>query len=225
MDVPIVRDQQDQVQSWDWLLASLGPLHVERAAPTALGQPVFRLEQVRVVEGPAVLIVRVSDAQGLPIEGILAVRSWAGAPDLPAWTAPAGRWRDQGVCGPTGRIGTVAFGLGASDTYQLPDAGPASVWVADRTGPSDRIDGLGVLNSTKRLHLDLSFRMVQELAPILSDAGADPSIAQAASATVEPPPLPPSPPAVPLPLAGNQWALLIERLDLVIHALEDRIAD
>ena len=222
MEMPIVLDLQGQVQGWEWLLANLGPLQVERAAAASLGQPVFRLEQVRLVEGPAVQIVRVTDTRGLPLEGVQVVRSWSGAPKLPTWPASASRWREQGVCGPTGRSGAVGFGLGAGDAYQLPSAGTACVWVADPTGASDRIDGLGVLGSERRLHLDLSFRVVQELQPILPESRPDLSLAQTALRALDPP-SPPSPPPVPLPLSGDQWALLIERLDQVIQALEEQV--
>jgi len=224
LEMPIVLDQEGQVQSWGWLLANLGPLSVERAAASSLGQPIFRLEQVRVVEGPAVQVIRVTDTRGLPLEGVRAVRSWAGAPELPSWPASFSRWREQGVYGLTGRSGAVGFGLGTGEAYQLPNAGVASAWVADPTGPSDRIDGLGVLGSEKRLHLDLSFRVVQELESILPEGGPDLSLAQDAVWAVEPP-APPSPPPVPLPLKGDQWAFLIERLDQVIQALEEQAAD
>jgi len=221
LEMPTVLDQQGQLQSWEWLLANLGPIQVERTAAASLGQPVFRLEQVRVAEGPAVQVVHVTDTRGLPLEGVQVARSWADAPELPAWPASASRWREQGVRGPTGRSGAVGFGLGAGDVYQLPNAGTACVWVADPTGPSDRIDGLGVLGSERRLHLDLSFRVVQELQPILPESGQDLSLAQTALRAVEPPPAP-SPPPAPLPLTGDQWALLIERLDQVIQALEEQ---
>jgi len=174
-----------------------------------------------VVEGPAVLVVHVSDVQGVPLEGVSVVRSWAGAPGLPAWPNLASRWHDRGVYGATGRAGTVGFGLGPEDTYRLPGAGPSAVWVADQAGPSDRVDGLGLVVSEKRLHLDLFFRVAQELTPVLAKAGIALSPSSAATEVLLPPD-PPAPPPAPLPLAADQWALLIERLDRVIQSLEEQ---
>lgn len=217
-EMVVVRDERGELQSWDWLVAQLGPLRVERAVPARPGQLVFRLEQVRVVEGPAILAVHVSDTQGLPLEGALVVRTWAGAPGLPAWPAVAHRWRDRGVYGATGQAGAVGFGLSPDDIYRLPDTGPSAVWVADPAGPSDWVEGLGLVASEKRLHLDLFFRVAQELAPVLSDAGTALSDSPAALE----PPAPPPPPPAPLPLAADQWALLVERLDRVIQSLEEQ---
>ena len=217
-EMVVVRDERGELQSWDWLVAQLGPLHVERAVPARPGQLVFRLEQVRVVEGPAILAVHVSDTQGLPLESVLVVRSWAGAPGLPSWPALALRWRDRGVYGATGRAGTVGFGLSPDDAYRLPGTGPSAIWVADQAGPSDCVDGLGLVASEKRLHPDLFFRVAQELVPVLSEAGTALSDSPVALEL----PAPPPPPPAPLPLAADQWALLVDRLDRVIQSLEEQ---
>lgn len=223
-EMPRVQDQQGHVRSWDWLVATLGPLHLDRATPTGPGQPVFRLDEVRVAEGPAILVVRVTDTRRLPLAGVLVVRSWEGAPGLPSWPPPASRWRDRGVVGATGREGAVGFGLSAADAYELPGIGPASVWVADPAGPSDRLDGLGLLASAGRVHLDLGFCVVQEMPAVLSKAGDDLALAPAAPVVAEPP-APPSPPPAPLPLAADQWALLLDRLDRVVQALEEQAVE
>jgi hypothetical protein len=234
-ETPTVLDPQGEVQSWDWILANLGPLSLERAAATKLGQPVYRLVEVRVVAGPAVQVVRVLDTRGIPLVGIQVVRAWPGAPNLPCWSPPASRWQEHGVTGPTGRNGAIGFGLGSGDSYQLPGAGSASAWVADSAGPSDRIDGLGLLDSTMRLHVDLCFQLDQEMETVLPSTEPGQSIAHAVSAsglslsqrapvTVAFPP-PPSPPPAPLSLTGDQWQILIERLDQVIAALEEQAQD
>jgi hypothetical protein len=224
MEMPTVMDPQGQIRDWAWLSVGFGPIRLERAVAAEAGQRVYRLVEVRVVEGPAAQLVGVSDQEDKPLEGVLVVRSWPGAPELPAWSPPASRWLDRGVSGPTGRDGIVGFGLGPEDSYALPDAGPGCVWVEGPVGPSDRISGLGRLGTPTQPHLDLFFRLEEAEESALPETVPDLALAQAASAAVAPP-LPPPPPPVPLPLTGDQWQLLMGRLDQIIEALEERVKD
>jgi len=224
MEMPTVVDPQGQIRNWDWLLVNFGPMRLERAVAAEAGQRVYRLVEVSVVEGPAAQLVRVSDQGGMPLEGVQVVRSWPGAPELPAWPPPASRWQNQGVNGPTGRNGIVGFGLGPEDSYALPDAGPGCVWVAEPAGPSDRICGLGRLGTPTHPHLDLCFRLEEAKESTLPETVPGLALAQAAPVAVAPP-SPPPPPPVPLPLTGDQWQLLIGRLNQIIEALEERVKD
>ena len=138
--------------------------------------------------------------------------------------AAASRWLDQGVNGPTDRNGIIGFGLGPEDSYTLPDAGPGYAWVTGPAGPSDRICGLGRLGIPKHPHLDLCFRQEVAKESTLPEAVPDLALAQAASVAVAPP-SPPPPPPVPLPLTGDQWQLLIGRLNQIVETLEERVKD
>jgi len=214
VDKPRVLDQQGQELEWDWLVANLGAVTVERAEPVKDTKQIYRLLRVQAVEGPAALVVHVAGEDGNPREGVTVVRHWADAPVLPAWPAPASRWHDRGVYGRTDVRGNLGFGLGTADQYSLPNGGPSAVWLADPAGPSDLIAGLGMVQGTDHRHLDLFWLL--EAAP--ERVPVPPASPPAAPNEAPPAPLPPSP-----PLAEDQWALLIKRLDAIIDVLEQRV--
>jgi len=214
VDKLVALDQHGQERDWDWLVANFGALDLARAEVGAGQEGAFRLVQVQAAEGPAVLVVHVTGRDGKPLENVAVVRSWPNAPRLPAWPAPASTWREQGVFGPTNAEGNLGFGLGATDEYNVPEAGPGAVWVADAAGPSDLIGGLGLIESTDHRHLNLFFRFEPSDAPVSSA----PTLC-AASPRSEPPP--PPAPSSPLP-SDEQWTQLFEKLDLIIEMLQRR---
>jgi hypothetical protein len=211
-------------RDWHWLLTRFGPVVVQRIPAPGDRGPAFRLIRLREVAGPAVQSVHVLDNEGKPLPGILVVRHTPDAPALPQWPAPASRWHDSGVFGPTGDDGIAVFGLGQADGYTLPGPGSGSVWVSDPKGPSDLLTGLGTLATAQPRHLDLYFRLSSAGE---TQSGLSRSAPPSATAAAQPPRLLPSASALvsaPPPLSGEQWSLLVRRLDQIIVSLEERLA-
>ncbi len=197
MENPKVFDQQGQERDWAWLTANFGPIQVQRAQVEA--GKVYRLVKLQDAEGPAVQVVNVADRAGKPLAGVRVVRYWPNAPQLPDWPPPVSRWRSQGVFGQTNANGDIGYGLGHGDYYFAPDVGVSAVWVADPTGPSDLITGLGMLGGTEHRHLDVYYRLVEAQAQ----------------------PKPPEPAPVELP--DEQWRDLLAKLDRIISMLEREV--
>lgn len=207
MEAPKVYDQQGQERNWQWLVANFGPVSLERAEAPAGPGKVFRVVKLQDREGPAVLIVHISDEQGNPHEGARVVRYWPDAPSLPNWPQPTSRWRARGVFGKTNPKGEIGYGMGTGDYYWPPSGGASAVWVAEEDGASDCISGLGMLGGTNHRHLEVHFQLQ----------------------TVEGEPSPPEPPA-PTPTeptppthhpTDDNWARLFEQLDRIEARLKD----
>ncbi len=204
----LILDQLGKAQDWNWLSSTFGEVTLQQPRLNGSTRGVFRLVKLQDAEGPAVLIVKVLGKDGKPLKGAPVVRYWAEAPELPAWPQPSSRWRDRGVYGPTDGNGNVGFGMGTGDVYAPPNAGPACVWISDPAGPSEMIDGLGMLAQNHR-HLDLTFRLQEAVAP----------------PTPSPqPPTPPEPSPTPsgVTLTAEQWKQLLEKLDSILSALEKK---
>lgn len=204
-----IYDRHGHEQDWDWLIAAFGDIKLERAeAATGVSQ-VFRIVRLQVVEGAAIETVQVLDQQGNPLQGVRVVRAWSDAPSLPGWLPPASRWRECGVYGVTNSSGEIGFAMGHGDTYALPGTGTSSVWVAEDAGPSDLIEGLGVLEGERPRHLDVVFQ--------LQEIGVE---------TPPPPPPPPAPSsAPPSPEPGpradeGDWTEISRKLDRILELLE-----
>ena len=196
-------DNQGQEQDWDWLVANFGDIRVERAEPTKGTGSVYRVAKLQDRSGPAVQVVNVVDDSDEPMGGIRVVRHWPSAPVLPDWPAPVSVWFTRGVFGKTNENGDIGFGMGQGDFYFAPTRGASSVWVADEAGPSDLIQGLGMIGGSDHRHLDVTYRLVT----------GEPS-------PPAPPELPEQPPAPP---PRNRWPKLVEKLDQVIALLEEHI--
>lgn len=207
MDKPNILDQQGKAQDWNWLSAAFGKVSLQK--PQVDGSTgVFRLVGLQDAEGPAVLVVKVLGKDGKPLPGAQVVRYWANTPELPAWPQPGSRWRDRGMYGPTDKNGNLGFGMDKGDVYAPPDSGPACVWIADPAGPSELVEGLGMLAQNHR-HLDLVFSLQEATNP---------------PAPSPEPPAPPEPTPVPsgLILTDEQWKLLLNKLDLILAAVEKK---
>ena len=204
-----IYDRHGREQDRDWLVAAFGEVKLERAEVASGVNQLFRIVRLQVVEGAAIETVQVLDQQGNPLQGVRVVRAWPDAPALPGWLPPTSRWRECGVYGVTNSSGEVGFGMGHGDTYALPGTGTSSVWVAEDAGPSDLIDGLGVLEGERPRHLDVVFQ--------LQEIGVE---------TPPPPPPPPAPSsAPPSPEPGpradeGDWTEISRKLDRILELLE-----
>lgn len=213
MDLPKIYDPQGSEQDWDWLVATFGGVKLERAETAKEPGQVFRIVQLQVVEETVIQRILVLDRDGNPLAGMRVVRAWPDAPTLPGWSPPASLWHERGVYGVTNATGEIGFGMGFGDTYTPPSAGASAVWVAEDVGPSDLIDGLGMLAGERRRHLDVTFQ--------LQDVGGKP-------------PTPPSPPApAPSsrptlspesrePAGAEDWATISKKIDRILELLEQQ---
>lgn len=249
MDMPKVFDQQGQEQDWDWLLATFGPVTLERAGALEGVSHAYRVVKVQEAAGPAVQVVNVVDQDGVPLDRIRVVRYWPDAPALPEWPLPASRWREQGVFGGTNVEGNIGFGMGQGDYYFAPNVGASAVWVADGAGPADVVSGLGMLGGTNHRHLDIYYQLIEIETPPPGEPPirppieppveppAEPPAEPPVTPPVEPPVTPPAePPEEPLPElpatppaeppgepSDEAWDKLLAKLDQIIELLEERL--
>jgi hypothetical protein len=217
MEMPKVYDQQGKEQDWDWLVATFGPVNLERAEVPEGTKHIYRIVKLHDVEGPAVKIVRLIDQAGKPLANVRVVRYWPDAPALPEWAPPASRWRDRGVYGRTNSNGEIGFGMGHGDFFFPPKSGASAVWVGEEAGPSDFVSGLGMLGATHHRHLDVTFQLQDVEEP---PAPPPPTPPPPTPPPTPPPPIPPTPPPTPPKPAEENWAKLFERLDRIIELLE-----
>jgi hypothetical protein len=203
MDDPKIYDQQGRERDWSWLTANFGDVHLQRAEIPQGITKVFRIVKLTDAVGTGAQSVNVVNQQGKPLEGIRVVRHWPDAPPLPGWPSPTSVWHAEGVFGPTNVNGDIGFGMGQGDFYTLPNVGASSIWVADPSGPSDLISGLGMVTGSSYRHLNIQFQL-QDSAPTPSPS---------------PEPEPPSPPSP--SISDENWQTLFEKLDRIIALLEE----
>jgi hypothetical protein len=242
-----ILDKQGQQRDWGWLRVNFGDIGVKRAEPVAGETSVYRVVKLQESEGPAVQVVNIAGEDGSSREGVVVVRHWPDAPELPAWPSPISRWRAKGVFGKTNNNGDIGFGMGHGDYYFATASGASSVWVADDAGQSDLITGLGMLGGTNHRHLDVYYQLlpVEQASPDLPPGQPEeppvdqPPVEEPPDQPIDPPDTPiedppGEPPEVPRdgPLgtpsikpgqaSAAQWTVLIEKLDQIIALLEDR---
>jgi hypothetical protein len=217
MNLPKIYDLQGDEQGWDWLVAAFGAVRLERAeVPEGAGR-VFRVVRLQAVEGTAMESIHVLDQDGDLLEGVTVVRTWPDAPPLPGWSPPASRWRECGVYGITDAKGEIGFGMGHGDTYIPPSGGPSAVWVAEEVGPSDLIDGLGMLEGERQRHLNVTFQ--------LQDAGEGAPPSPPLPSPSAPDPLPTRSFAPPPSSDAEYWERISEKLDRILELLERQSRD
>jgi hypothetical protein len=200
-------DRQGQERDWDWLIAEFGAIQVERTPIPEGATKVYRIVKLQDAQGPAVQIINIRDQEGSSLEGIRVVRSWPDAPALPLWPAPVSMWRRRGVFGATNQNGQIGFGMGHGDYYDPPGGGASCAWVADLKGSSDLISGLGMLGGSPHRHLNIYFQIedVTERPP------------------KETPRKPQERPKAVSAASQARLQLLLDRLDQIIHLLEERV--
>ena len=116
----------------------------------------------------ATLVVRVTNKDGAPIEGLQVAWYWPDAPDDP-YAGPQGglppQMRPQrAVTGFTNINGDTGFGMGRG-AYFFPSQGqigPHATWIYGQATRSDVILGLGMLGQTNHDHYDVEFVSVTD---------------------------------------------------------------
>lgn len=171
-------------RSWDWLRSRFGDVTYGRANPHPEGDYVFRLAELHVNTGPAVMITRVVDEEDKPLEGYACIRYWVNMPShhkLPNYGAPASRYTDLGIVGKTNAEGHVGWGLGHGDYYTPPNqVGATMIYVADFEGPSDWIEGLGMLAATEHETIHQVFQRVSKVNGGPAPIDPDPEVGEVA---------------------------------------------
>ena len=228
VEKPKVFDLQGQERDWEWLEDQYGKVELKIAQARQSNAPVYRLVSLQDKQGPAAAIVNVVDQKGEPLEGVRVVRYWPDAPELPDWPEPISKWYQRGVHGPTNAEGNLGFGMGMGDYYYPADGGPCAIWVADGGGPSDLLGNHGMIHGTNHRHLDLFYRLepddsAEQPEPIPEPIPEpEPEEPPAPDEPSDPVPSPPDPTPAP-ELSDEQWRELLDRLDRLIHALEERL--
>ncbi|NOZ04837.1 MAG: cyclic nucleotide-binding domain-containing protein [Chloroflexi bacterium] len=139
-----------------WVQSYYGS-EIQRAEPGPGGQ-VFRIVKIIERKGPAVVMIKVLDQNGAPMDHQATVRYWPGAKEL---TVPsASHWRSQGDVGYTNGDGEMGFALGRGDYITAPGQGVTALWVAHPSIPSDLANKLGMIAGTEHQRLDFVFQLV-----------------------------------------------------------------
>jgi hypothetical protein len=162
-----VYDYQGNQRDMAYLRAKYGDFAIQDAA--AGDGPVFKIAILReVVNAPASLVVRVSDEDGQPQEGVRVAFYWPDAPEDfdagPLGGVLPGMRPNRCVTGVTGGSGDTGFGMGHG-AYYWPDqgqTGPHAAWIHGATTRSDLILGLGMIAATNHDHFDIEYTRFEE---------------------------------------------------------------
>jgi hypothetical protein len=166
MDIHVY-DWQGNERDMAYLRARYGDF-VIHAAPPGEG-PVYKLSTLReTIDTAATTVVRVTNQDGAPLEGVQVAWYWPDAPADPH-AGPQGGLPPQmragrAVIGFTNLNGDTGFGMGRG-AYFFPSQGqigPHAVWIYGQVTRSDVIFGLGMLGETNHDHYDLEFALVSD---------------------------------------------------------------
>jgi hypothetical protein len=151
---PEVFDMEGVERDMAWVSEQYGATYARCAADAACGMGgVYRLTELREIEGPSNIDVWVFDEGGSPIASLPVAFYWPDAPD----TSREDEWYPVKLTELTNTEGRVGFAMGPG-AYQGPgEGGPHAVWVSDEAFPSDLADRLGMLAGTNHRHLNVTF--------------------------------------------------------------------
>lgn len=134
-----IYDCEGDITNTTWLTSTFG----------AVTWSAGNLAELRCSVGPSVLVAKVVDYDGRPVENATVVLWYDSAPFLPPELQQCGV--DRGVYGPTNAEGLIGFGLGPDSYYFPPAGGPHLMFVA---GGGSCLAGLGMIGGTEHQHLD-----------------------------------------------------------------------
>jgi hypothetical protein len=206
-------DGQGNPTTVEALQEQFGEFQIKRSQQTGTVWRVAELH-ARTGDQAAVVIVKLLDANGVPVPGIACIRSWNGAPPLPDWSGlnplPQ-RWYGVGVSGETNGNGDWGTGMGTGDYYDPSyQIGASSLWVGQLGVDTDCFTGSGMITATNHEHLDVWFKRV-------SGAPSSPSPSPSPSPSYSPSPSP-SPSDEPPPY--DEWTELMIALGQILTELK-----
>ena len=139
--VTVVYDMNNNLKDMNWVAETYGS-SIERGTPGADGS-IFRVVELREIEGPVTIKVWVKDGSGNPCPGVSVRCSWPGGEEIKS----------------TEEDGSVS--LCAMGDYIIPwgSGGGRSMEVLGGA-PSDIARALGMLGATNHRHLDVVFQLM-----------------------------------------------------------------
>jgi hypothetical protein len=140
MAVKIV-DMNGTVKDWDWLEAKFGLVQI--VSPGA-GVTAYRVVQLQEVEGNTEMTCSVLDPDGRPVVGQQVAYMWPYPPDTE-------------LLHTTDVYGVAKHQPGPGEKYWPPGPGPSG-WEV-RGANTERILGLGMLDGTNHIHLQVIMRL------------------------------------------------------------------
>ncbi len=139
-----VYDMSGNPRDMDWVAQTYGSW-IERVTPGA-GGAIFRVVELREIEGPTTIKVSVRDSAGVPLVGVTARCSWGGEEEVKETEED-------------GSVSLCAMGIGSYIDPNNPGGGAYSVAIQGDV-PSDIARGLGMLARTNHRHLDVVFQLM-----------------------------------------------------------------
>ena|GEM_PF-1994443 len=139
-----VYDMNGNLRDMDWVTQTYGSW-IEKATPGADGS-IFRVVELREIEGPVTIKVWVRDSAGTPLAGVTVRCFWGGEEEVKQTEED-------------GSASLCAMGIGSYIDPDNPGGGAYSVEIRDGV-PSDTARGLGMLGRTDHRHLDVVFQLM-----------------------------------------------------------------
>jgi hypothetical protein len=149
----IILDKDGMEKDWDWVIDTFGALEIARAERGAA----YRVCTLQEEHVQVTIKVRAAEEEN-PVPGVTVIRYWPDAPLLPPEMVD---WHDRGDQLVTNDAGLVEFVMGRGDKYFPPSPGASDVWVSDPAYASDLMKGLGMLDGTDHIHLNVEFCLVR----------------------------------------------------------------
>ncbi len=207
MDIRVY-DHDGRQRDLAYLRSRYGDFMIQEAAG---GEgPAYKISALRErVEAPATVVVKVSDDDGQPLNGVRVAWYWPDADNDPnagpQGGVPPEMRPNRAISGPTNANGEVGFGMGGG-AYYWPDQGqigPHAVWIYGTETRSDLILGLGMVAATNHNHFDVEYtRLVGD---------------------VPPPTPPPTPPPQP-PIPREEIEAELVKIDTAVQTIRDLLA-
>ena len=134
----------DNPRDMDWVAQTYGSW-IEKGTPGADGS-IFRVVELREIEGPTTIKVWVRDSAGTPLIGVAVRCSWGGEEEVKQTEED-------------GSASLCAMGIGSYINPDHPGGGAYSMQIWGGV-PSDIARGLGMLGRTNHRHLDVVFQLM-----------------------------------------------------------------
>jgi hypothetical protein len=169
MDIKVF-DWQGQQRDLAYLKGKYGNFIIQ---PAAAGEgSAFYITVLREkVNTAATVVVRVTDANGVPLQDIRIAWYWPDAPADPnagpMGSVPPQMRPNRCVNGMSNPDGDVGFGMGHG-AYYFPNQGqigPHAAWIYGTNTRSDLILGLGMVGGTNHDHFDVEYARLESEPP------------------------------------------------------------